>query len=443
MSTSMPISDRSRVATKRPATAPTDGERDTFYKRQWRWFVLATLFLATFLNYFDRQMLGAAMPPIAQEFGFDEAQRGRLLAAFVFTYAAFQPVVGFVADRIHNIRWFFSFMVCGWSVSTMLMAAADDYHTILWLRRLLGVWEAANFPICIMIIARLFPAGERSLASGIFGSGAFIATLAAPKSVIFLANHYNWRVSFLFAGALGLLWLVPWLAIFRHPERRALNWNRSLAGSGPIRLQNEWANLKEIFGSPGFWGVTLMGMGLVPILYFATQWLPSYFELALDQRYDQALGDKLTIIYLMLDIGLWLGGAAVLWMSRRGIDLLASRRLVIVLGCFCVMSLALVPSVNSLLVTVVLLCLALLGIGAFLANQHAFKQDVALNQVASVSAWVGCIETTFAAVVVQRVGTMVKGTNEFSTVFYMLFGMAIFALLVAVSFIRPKWYRAE
>ena len=422
-------------------TKPPMTENESFYERNWRWFVLGTLCLATFLNYFDRQTLGAAMPPIAEEFGFDEEQRGELLAAFVFVYALSQPIIGFITDRIRSIRWFFPFMVCGWSVTTMLVAAAHDYSTILWLRRLLGFWEAVNFPICLMIIARLFPASERSLASGIFGSGAFAATLVAPKSVIFLSNASNWRISFVFAGSLGLLWLVPWFLIFRNPEKRAIHWDRSMTDTGPLNLQNEWNNLKEIFGSPGFWGVTLMGMGLVPILYFATQWLPSYFEIAMSQKYDQSLGDKLTIIYFMLDIGLWTGGGIVLWVSRRGTTLLMARKLVILTGCLFVISLVVLPSVQSLMVTVAILCLSLLGIGAFLANQHAFKQDVSLKQVASLSAWVGCIETTFAAVVVQRVGTMVKGTGDFTTVFYMLAGLAVFGMVIVLVFVRPAWYR--
>lgn len=415
----------------------------SFYERHWRWFVLATLFLATFLNYFDRQTLGAAMSPIAAEFGFDEQQRGELLAAFVFVYALSQPILGFIADRIRNIRWFFACMICGWSISTMLVAAAADYATILWLRRMLGFWEAVNFPICLMIVARLFPARERSLASGIFGSGAFAATLIAPKSVIYLSNHYDWRWSFVFAGSLGLLWLLPWFLIFRQPEKRAWYWDRSMTGSGPFSWRTEWIRQREIFASPGFWGVTLMGIGLVPILYFATQWLPSYFELAMGQRYDQALGDKLTVIYLMLDVGLWTGGGIVLWLNRRGIGLLNARKAVIVVGCLLVMSLATLPSVNSLPITVGILCLALLGIGAFLANQHAFKQDISRNQVAGLSAWVGCIETAFAAVVVQRVGSMVKATNDFATVFYLLGGLALFGLVIVIVFVRPRWYRLE
>jgi hypothetical protein len=143
----------------------------------------------------------------------------------------------------------------------------------------------------------------------------------------------------------------------------------------------------------------------------------------------------------MLDVGLWVGGGVILWMGRHGFDLLEARKMVIGLGCLFVMSLALLPSVGRVGVTVAILCLALLGIGAFLANQHAFKQDVVLKQVASLSAWVGCIETTFAALVVQRVGTMVKGVNDFTVVFYMLCGLALFALVIAFVFIRPRWFR--
>ncbi len=414
----------------------------SFYERHWRWFVLATLFFATFLNYFDRQTLGAAMPPIVAEFGFDEEQRGHLLAAFVFVYALSQPLLGFIADRIRNIRWFFAVMVAGWSVSTMLVGAAEDYATILWLRRLLGFWEAVNFPICIMIIARLFPSHERSLACGIFGSGAFVATLVAPKLVIFLSNNYDWRMSFVCAGAMGLLWLLPWFLIFRKPEERALYWDRRLAG-GRLKLRTEWTHLRAIFGSPGFWGVTLMGMGLVPILYFATQWLPSYFELAMGQAYDQALGNKLTVIYLMLDIGLWTGGGVILWTSRCGWDLLRARKIVITIGCLLVLALIILPSVQSVTLTVLILCLSLAGIGAFLANQHALKQDVLREQVASLSAWVGCIETLFAAIVVERVGKIVKGSNDFTPVFYMLGGLSVFAIAIVMIFVKPEWYQVE
>ena len=74
-------------------------------------------------------------------------------------------------------------MVAGWSITTFLTGLASDYTDVLILRYVLGFWEAVNFPICLMIIARIFPAKERTLAAGIFASGAFLATLAAPPTL--------------------------------------------------------------------------------------------------------------------------------------------------------------------------------------------------------------------------------------------------------------------
>ena len=72
----------------------------SWYEKNWRWFVLATLFFATFLNYFDRQTLGAAMSPISNEFGLDNIQVGDLLSAFLLTYAISHLFVGIIIDRI-------------------------------------------------------------------------------------------------------------------------------------------------------------------------------------------------------------------------------------------------------------------------------------------------------------------------------------------------------
>ena len=73
-----------------------------------RWWILGILFLATFINYFDRQTLGNAMDPIAEEFGLSSVQRGNLLAAFTLTYAITHLFIGYMIDRFKNIKRFFA-----------------------------------------------------------------------------------------------------------------------------------------------------------------------------------------------------------------------------------------------------------------------------------------------------------------------------------------------
>jgi len=417
----------------------------TWYEKNWRWFVLGTLFLATFLNYFDRQTLGTAIEPIAKEFGLDNIQRGNILAAFIFTYAFTHLFIGFIIDRVKNIRLFFPIMLLGWSVSTMLVGFAKSYTAVLWLRYLLGVWEAVNFPICLMIISRIFPAEERSLASGIFASGAFLATLAAPPVVIFFANNYNWRYSFITAGMLGLLWLIPWFIIFKNPEKRAINWIKQKMSEAETKsVTHFFQGIKTIVKSPGFWAVAMIGLGIIPSLYFATQWFPSFFTQALHHPYDQTLSIKLSIIYFMQDVGLWVGGAIVLGLSKKGLSILGSRKAVMTGAYFImVISILLVTRIHSAALSVLLLSLYVFGIGAFLGNQHAFKQDVDKKQVATVAALVGFIETGFTAFVIKQIGVITNETANFTPVFLLLAGLATFALLVVFTLLKPKWLNIE
>jgi len=405
----------------------------SFFARHWRWFVLGTLFFATFLNYLDRQTLSNAADPICQEFGLDHAQRGRLLAMFVYTYAAAHLFIGPLIDRTRNFRLVFPIFVLGWSLCNLLVGFARDYATLLWLRAALGVFEAANFPVCLLLIARIFPAHERVLANGIFYSGAVIATLVAPKFVIYVASLHHWRWAFFLTGGLGLVWLVPWLLIFRHPARNCASWVDAPAAAAAGE------HLGAILRRPAFWGVTLVGMGIIPGLYFMTQWLPSYLTQTWKVPYSQTLGDRLVLISLCQDLGLWLGGGAVMALVHRGWSLLGARRTVIAVAYVLMMGMLGLNAVASVNAAVGLLCLYVFGLGAWLANQQAFKQDITRGRVATVVGLVGFAETMLSAFVVEKVGTLAQQTGGFGAVFAVFGGLFTFAVVMVFVFMRERW----
>ena len=414
-----------------PHAAPRES---TFFERHWRWFVLGTLVFATFLNYLDRQTLSNAADPICGEFGLDNAQRGTLLARFVYFYAAAHLIVGPLVDRARNFRGLFPVFVLGWSACNLLVAFARDYATLLWLRAALGIFEAGNFPISLLLIARIFPQRERVLANGIFYSGGVIATLAAPKFVIYFATQHHWRWAFLVTGGMGLIWVVPWLIIFRSPETRAPAWDQTTTIAA-----EKIEGLGEIFRRPAFWGVMGVGMGIIPGLYFVTQWLPSYLTQAWAMPYNQALGDRLVLISLCQDLGMWLGGGAVMALANRGRSLLGARRVVIVVSYLCMMAmlgLTHAPSINA---AVGILCIYVFGLGAWLANQQAFKQDVTRGRIATVAGIVGFAETMLSAVLVEQVGTLTQRVGAFGPVFAVFAGLFTFAVAIAMVFMRERW----
>ncbi|MEO6245111.1 MAG: MFS transporter, partial [Opitutaceae bacterium] len=280
----------------------------------------------------------------------------------------------------------------------------------------------------------IFPARERVLANGIFYSGAVIATLVAPKFVIYVASLHHWRWAFFLTGGLGLLWLVPWLLVFRDVEKHAPEWNAAAAAATA-----GGDNASSILRRPAFWGVVLVGMGIIPGLYFMTQWLPSYLTQAWKIPYNQALGDRLVLISLCQDLGMWIGGATVMALAHRGWSLLGARRLVIVAAYLCMMAMLGLSSAPSINAAVAILCLYVFGLGAWLANQQAFKQDVARGRVATVVGFVGFAETMLSAFLVDKIGAISQHTGGFGAVFVVFAALFTFALAMVFVFMRERW----
>ena len=107
------------------------------------------------------------------------------------------------------------------------------------------------------------------------------------------------------------------------------------------------------------------------------------------------------------------------------------------------MTILLLPLFKSINLSVVVLALFVFGIGAFLGNQHAFKQDVLKTKVATVAALVGFIETGFTFLVLRRIGVVTNLTHDFSGIFIILALMATFSLIIVYVFVRPKWFKIE
>src|SRR3954466_5635018 len=85
----------------------------------YRWAIVLMLFPVALLNYLDRMMVAtmrasirADIPTIANDADF-----GLLMAVFMWVYAAFSPVGGFLADR-YNRRWLIIFSLAVWSLMT-------------------------------------------------------------------------------------------------------------------------------------------------------------------------------------------------------------------------------------------------------------------------------------------------------------------------------------
>ena len=86
-----------------------------------RWVVAGLLFLATTVNYIDRQTISVAAPVISKEFGFTAQDYSWIVFSFLLAYAVMQVVAGALVDRVGTRRGF-SIAIVGWSIANMLHA---------------------------------------------------------------------------------------------------------------------------------------------------------------------------------------------------------------------------------------------------------------------------------------------------------------------------------
>ena len=132
-----------------------------------RYLVCGLLFLLVTVDHLYRSVLSVAARDVAAEFGFSPVVMGYLFASFVWIYALFIFITGFMIDRFSTKR---IQLVGGtiWSAATFLTAFVWSFPSFVGLRMIMGAAEATSLPTCNKIVREWMPAEERGVATTLF-----------------------------------------------------------------------------------------------------------------------------------------------------------------------------------------------------------------------------------------------------------------------------------
>ncbi|HEU5396264.1 MAG TPA: MFS transporter, partial [Verrucomicrobiae bacterium] len=183
-----------------------------------RWIIAALLLLVTLINYADRGTLGVLKDEVCRDLNLTEIDYSHLVSVFFVAYAVMYAASGCVVDWI-GARWSMALFVCLWSISQMCHGLATGKWSFAACRVGLGFAEPGSFPAATKAIGEWFAPRQRALAVGIFNAGAVLGIALTPPLAAWLALHYGWRAAFLFTGALGIVWILAWLAFYDSPGR--------------------------------------------------------------------------------------------------------------------------------------------------------------------------------------------------------------------------------
>jgi len=402
-----------------------------------KWLICGLLFLATLVNYLDRQTISVSASRIADEMRLNDGDLGKLFSGFLFAYAFAQLFIGPVLDRFGTIPAF-AVAVAAWSLAGASSALAPAFGFLLVTRVLLGVCESPNWPLALRIVTRLFPPSERAFANGIFQSGTSLGALIAPPIIIYLTVTYNWRLSFVAVGAVGLIWAILWRSWFFFFPEPLLDKQNEVAKAEPSGAESGAgapASVGAMLRSPAFWGLVVATSFLNPLQYFYTTWIPRYFDKYAHVGFGRELAKRLVIVYLALDVGLWTGGALVAWLARR-MDTARARVIVTAVGALCMAMIPAVALVQDLNSITAIICLATFGLGWFMVNYLAFTAEVSKTRVSTAAGLLGGTGSLAGAGFMLLVGGTVEHSHSFTTAFIMAGIMPLIALSGIVLSVR-------
>jgi len=354
------------VTPPRHAPAADRAARDTGVRpiRGLRWWIAALLFASTVINYIDRQTLSILARTIQDELRISDLQYSYIVQAFLAAYTLSFLVAGRVTDWL-GTRVSLALFILWWSIANMLTAFSRSAISLGMFRFLLGIGEPGNYTAAPKAVAEWFPPGERGIVIGLYTAGATVGATIAPPLIAALAVTWGWRSAFVITGALGILWLVPWLWLYRRPEHHprltAEEWD--IVGAGVAAIDPtaaERPRWSALLARRETWLLLLSRLLTDPVWYFYLFWFPKYMT---DARHLTLLevGQIVWIVYLAADAGSIFGG----WISgrliARGFSPIASRRRVMIAAA-CVLPLsplvALAPSTGLAVVVASVVVLA-------------------------------------------------------------------------------------
>jgi len=427
------------------ATTPTDPAIADASARvgRYRWVICALLFAATAINYIDRQMIGVLKPTLQGEFGWSESDFATIIFWFQLAYAVGYIGFGRIVDVV-GARAGYTIAILVWTVSHMAHGLATSITTFAMARFGLGVGEAGNFPAGIKAVTEWFPQRERAYAIGLFNAGANIGAIVTPLLVPALVLAFDWRVAFYVTGVFGVLWLIAWRILYRHPDQHP---RVSAAELAYIRQDPadpvEPLAWRTVATYRETWAYALGKFCIDPIWWFFLFWLPGY----LFERYDMDLktfGLPLAAIYLISDFGSIAGGWLSSKLIARGRTPNFARKVTMLICAFCVLPIFFAQNIGSVWGAVAVIGLATAAHQAFSANLYALPSDMfprgAVGSVVGIGGTVGAIGGMGMALFT---GYILDATNNNYSVLFAIAGSAYFVALLLVHLLSPRLARVD
>lgn len=224
-----------------------------------RWRIVALLAGFSLVSYALRTNISVAAALMRSDLHLTQVQLGYVFSAFMAGYALFQIPAGALGDQF-GPRLVLTIAAVVWGGMTVMTGAlpglfggaASTLAVLLSVRFILGIAEAATYPVAASTIGVWMPPSERAFSNAIVIAGMALGSAFIPPLMSRVMVASGWRTAFYLTSILAFLIAALWWWYARddpaqHPavndrERQTIASGRvsssALAGDAPVRVHS-------------------------------------------------------------------------------------------------------------------------------------------------------------------------------------------------------------
>ena len=410
----------------------------------YRWRILALLFIATSINYFDRSIISVMAPTLQKLFNWTNRDYAAIMVSFKLAYAIGLLTMGGLIDRLGTKKGYI-ISISIWSIFGMLHAfirPAFGLIGFIGARFGLGIGESGNFPASIKAVGEWFPKKERAFATGIFNAATSSGAIAAPfvvGAIVSLEGH-NWQIPFLITGGLSAVWVLLWYKTYQKPE---VHPKLSKEGLAYIMSDSKEENTEKIPWMKVIKKKETWAFSFAKItdavwwfyLFWGAKFLATKFGVNIKN-----IAIPFFVLYILADIGSILGGYMSSAFIKKGWSINRARKTTLLICAIIILPVSLVAVSEIKWLAIFLIGLGAAGHQAWSANIYTLVSDVFPKKAtASVIGIGGMIGATSGIIADIALGSVLDKANNsgYFWAFLIAGSLYLFSLLI-IHILMPK-----
>ncbi|MFC1761961.1 MFS transporter [Planctomycetota bacterium] len=406
---------------------------------RYRWIILAVLFLATTVNYYDRVVYSITVGYLKEALQIGDLEYGYGVTAFQFAYMIGFLIAGRLIDLL-GTRSGLSLSMFLWSLAGGLTAVSVGPMSLSISRGVLGFTQASHFPAANKCVAEWFPPRQRAFAFSLVNSGPSIAIMTCGLIVAWIVStsglNVSWKWTYGLFSAVGIVLSVLWLFMYRSNAQIIQGKeNTGEASDETVR----WLDLVKV---RKIWGIMVCKFCGDPVWWFYLSWLPAYL---LDKRgFDlKGVAYALPVIYGASVVFSILAGWITGWLIKRGMHPLQARKRMMLICAACMPISALAGFTGNGAMIILLVALACSAHTAWSTNNFSLVSDCVKKEwVGSTTGLAGFAGAVGGVLITGVVSTWLITTLGYAPIFILMGCLHPLAVLCLYLCVKPKPIKA-